>query len=152
MTTTVLDVPERQHNSHYECHDAEHADQLGRADETAFVRGVLAQVADLKLKRDEAAGLVRMLENDAAPDRSIDPIKVDRFVEAAAGILRDDQDARRRALIQLVVRKAFLDEGGLALSGDPADLAKAVAVCKKNQGYLVPSFVREWRAREDSNS
>ena len=110
------------------------------------------RVADLKLKRDEAAGLVRMLENDAAPDRSIDPIKVDRFVEAAAGILRDDQDARRRALIQLVVRKAFLDEGGLALSGDPADLAKAVAVCKKNQGYLVPSFVREWRAREDSNS
>jgi hypothetical protein len=87
----------------------------------------------------------------ANEDGSVIPTKIDCFVEVAAGILGDDQDPRRKALIRLVVRKAVLADGQLSLSGDPADLAKAVAACKENQGYVVPSFVREWRTGLDEN-
>lgn len=109
------------------------------------------RVAALKLKRDEAARFLRMLDSRATSEGSIDPAKIDRFVEIAPGILGDDQDPRRRSLVQLLVRKAVLTDENVGLSGDPADLAKAVAACRATGPYKVPGFVQEWRAREDSN-
>jgi hypothetical protein len=53
-------------------------------------------VAALKLKRDEAARFPHMLGSRATSDGSIDP--PDRIAEIAPGILRDDQDPRRRSL------------------------------------------------------
>jgi hypothetical protein len=58
-----------------------------------------------------------MLESNAAADGSIDPTKIDRFVTTAAGILGDDGDPRRRALIQLVMRRAVLADGHLSRPG-----------------------------------
>jgi site-specific DNA recombinase len=110
------------------------------------------RVAGLKLKRDEAASFVRMLDHRDGSEGLVDMAKIDRFVQTAPTILRSDNDPRRRGLVQLLVRKAVLAEGNLALSGDPADLAKAVAACREKGPYVVPSFVREWRTRRDSNS
>lgn len=109
------------------------------------------RVTDLKLRRDEAARLLRMLSSLATSEDFIDLARVDGFVEIAPGILGDDQDPCRRSLVHLLVRKAVLSEEKLTLTGDPADLAKAVAACRGTGPYKVPSFVQEWRAREDSN-
>jgi site-specific DNA recombinase len=106
------------------------------------------RVAGLKLKRDEAASFVRLLGSRDGSEGLVDLAKIDRFVHMAPTILRSDTDPRRRALVQLLVRKAVLAEGNLVLTGDPADLAKAVAACRGSGTYVVPSFVREWLSRK----
>ena len=97
-------------------------------------------VADLMVRRDEAAGLVRMLESSASSDGSIDPAKVEHFVEAADAILRDDRDPRRRALVQLVLRESGPCRWWPHAQRRPCRPRQAVAAFKENQGYLVPSF------------
>jgi site-specific DNA recombinase len=109
------------------------------------------RVSTLKLRRDDAGQLLRLLEGQLGSDGSIEPAKVDGFVKVAAAILGDDQDVRGRPLIQLLVRKAVLADGDITLSGDPSDLARAVAAAKNVGAYKVPSYVREWRTRRDSN-
>jgi site-specific DNA recombinase len=110
------------------------------------------RVAIFKVKRDEAASFVRMLGSRDGSVDLVDSAKIDRFLQLAPTILRNGEDPRRRALVHLLVRKAVLSQGSLALTGDPADLAKAVAACRDKAPYVVPSFVREWRTRRDSNS
>src|SRR5687767_1943593 len=80
------------------------------------------RIAGLKLKRDEAASFVRMLGGRDGSEDLIDSPKIDRFVQAAPTVLRNSEDPRRRALVHLLVRKAVLSQGSLALTGNPADL------------------------------
>jgi site-specific DNA recombinase len=66
--------------------------------------------------------------------------------------LQTGDPAFRKAYLRLFVDQVIVGDTEIRLRGPTAALAKAAAnPSRPSAGDLVPSFVREWRPRRDSN-
>lgn len=106
-----------------------------------------------KLARRAAADRMRLLDAGGAADTGI--ITGDNIARLAAVLrqaVQSDDPAFRKAYLRLFVDQVIVGDDSLRMQGPTEALAKAIA----NNGLpapasLVPSFVREWCARRDSN-
>ncbi len=112
-----------------------------------------SQMQGLKAQRTQASQEVTLLEQAAAVgSRAITEHKLARFAEAIRQAMSNPDPAFRKAYLRLFVDTVIVGDSEIALTGPKAALAKAATLNEfPPAGGMVPSFVREWRPRRDSN-
>ena len=94
--------------------------------------------------------LTRLHQSKAAPIEQILPSMVERFSKGIRKKLEDPAFAKR--YLQLLVDDIVVTDCQATIRGNKAKLASAINACKKKgTSEEVPSFMRVWRARDDSN-
>ena len=99
---------------------------------------VLTEMAKLK---DRQALAVRRVKADTA--KAFFAALKDRFNDPASGL--------GKAYLRLLVDEIKLDGNELVVRGSHRRLADAIGFMQKKKLGEVPSFVNDWRARQDSN-
>lgn len=95
----------------------------------------------------EMAGLRRV---QAMPIERILPSQVQAFSKALRAKLRDRSSTFAKDYLRTVVSEIRVTGQTATIAGSYAQLMSAVAQ-KKKESDQVPSFMRDWRARQDSN-
>ena len=97
------------------------------------------------------AELTRLHQNKTEPVEQVLPSMVERFSKGIRKKLEDPAFAKR--YLQLLVDDIVVTDCQATIRGDKAKLASAInAFKKKGTSGEVPSFMRAWRARSDSNA
>lgn len=81
----------------------------------------------------------------------VTPAKIEQMAFALRGHLQDGSPELRQAYARLVLNEVTVTPEEIRISGSKAVLAKSAATGPENTTPAVLSFVREWRARNDSN-
>ncbi|MGB8436612.1 MAG: recombinase family protein [Burkholderiales bacterium] len=98
-----------------------------------------------------------LLELAQAHDRAriglqkIDPAKIDTFCQALKDRLTDPTSGFGKAYLRLLVDEIRLEGRELKIRGSYSRIADAIGLLEKKKLGEVPSFVRDWRARQDLN-
>jgi site-specific DNA recombinase len=115
---------------------------------------ILAErVAQIRLHRQETVERAEMLERELRlPGNQLSADKI-----AACGTLLREQlqngdPAFRKAYLNLLIDQVEVDDSEVRIRGPKSALAAAASGKLPKPSDGVPSFVREWRARRDSNS
>ncbi|MBI4192946.1 MAG: recombinase zinc beta ribbon domain-containing protein [Betaproteobacteria bacterium] len=87
----------------------------------------------------------------AVPLNKLAPAHVQKFTRGLRSRLLDTASGFGKAYINLLVDEIRLDGNKLHIQGSYRALARAVSLSKEGKLDTVPSFVPEWRARQDSN-
>ena len=82
---------------------------------------------------------------------SVDPTRISVFCEALKDRLTDPPSGLGKAYLQLLVDEVRLEGRELKIRGSYSRLADAIGLLEKKKLGEVPSFARNWRARQDSN-
>ncbi len=85
------------------------------------------------------------------PLHKLTPAHVQKFTRALRERLLDTASGFGKAYLNLLVDEIRLDGDELHVKGSYRALARAVSLSKEGKLDTVPSFVPEWRARQDSN-
>ena len=81
----------------------------------------------------------------------ITPAKIDRLSLLLRDKLYHGEPALRQAYARLVMNEVTVSDEEICVSGSKAVLARSIAAEQNPSAPSVLSFVREWRARQDSN-
>jgi hypothetical protein len=95
----------------------------------------------------DIASLERQL---ATSQRRITPDVIGRFGKLLSDGLRGDSPALRQAYVRLI-DEVTVEGDQVQIRGSRKALERAVIATAASGGTKVPSFAREWRARQDSN-
>jgi len=125
----------------------------------AVERGVLPmdELLRTRAQRLQARRQDVLLELAQAQDRAriglqkIDPAKIDTFCQALKDRLTDPMSGFGKAYLQLLVEEIRLEGRELKIRGSYSRIADAIGLLEKKKLGEVPSFVRDWRARQDLN-
>jgi site-specific DNA recombinase len=93
-------------------------------------------------------GLERQLKSS---QRAITPEIVGRFGNLLRDGLRGDNPALRQAYVRLLIDQVVVEDEQVLIRGSRKALERAVIATAASTRIGVPSFAREWRARQDSN-
>jgi len=106
-----------------------------------------------KQKRKASADEVKLLEASATNGtRRITPERLARFADLLREALGSSDAAFRKAYLRLFVDQVVVSDQDIRMCGPTAALAKAATLDQlPPASAVVPSFVREWRPRRDSN-
>ena len=111
---------------------------------------LMKRLQTLKAEREalliERAGAARA---HAAPVEQILPRHIEAFSTAIRAKLKDAAFAKR--YLHLLVDEIVVSGDEATMKGSYGTLARAVAGMKKGTSEEVPSFMFDWRARDDSN-
>ncbi len=88
--------------------------------------------------------------NHAAPVERILPSNIEAFSKAIREKLRDKEFAKR--YLNVLVDEIVVSGDTATMKGSYARLVNAIAQTKKGTSEEVPSFIKNWRARSDSNA
>ena len=83
--------------------------------------------------------------------RTITPQVIGRFGSLLRDGLRGDNPALRQAYVRLLIDQVVVEDEEVRIRGSRKALERAVAATAASTRKGVPSFAREWRARQDSN-
>lgn len=108
------------------------------------------RVAALKTERDIAQVALDRASAELTPNARITPDKIVAFVETMRKNVLEGETAFRRAYIRSIVDQVEVDYSEVRIIGRKTVLERLVMAGGSVPGG-VPSFVREWRARKDSN-
>lgn len=87
----------------------------------------------------------------ASSQRRITPDVIARFGKLLRDGLRADNPALRQAYTRLLIDEVTVEADRVQIRGSRRALERAVIASSASGGTKVPSFAREWRARNDSN-
>ena len=106
-----------------------------------------------EMERQQAAEQVRLLEAPgAAGTAAITPDKLQKLAIAVRAALTNGDPAFRKAYLRLFLAEVIVGDSEIRLSGPTDALARAAkAGALPAASGSVPSFVRRWRSRRDSN-
>ena len=96
----------------------------------------------------DIASLERQL---VSSQRRITPDVIGRFGKLLSHGLRGDSAALRQAYVRLLIDEVTVEADKVQIRGSRKTLERAVIATSASGGTKVPSFAREWRARQDSN-
>ena len=116
---------------------------------------VRAELDPLKARRSELANRITQLQRESGhgnSSRALTPQKVEEVGRVIEAALRDGDPQFRREDLRLFVDRVEVGETEIRIIGPKPALATAATADQPNAATLVPSFVRQWRARRDSNS
>ena len=74
-----------------------------------------------------------------------------RFGKVLSDGLRANNPALRQAYTRLLIDEVLVEAHQVQIRGSRKALERAVTASSAGAGAKVPSFAREWRARQDSN-
>ena len=110
------------------------------------------QIDALKLRRSEARlELDRCQALQGAALTPPSPEKIAKFAESLREGVTQGEIPLRKAYIRAFVEEITVKPGQIIISGRKDVLASAAAKGKLGPSGTVPSFVPEWRARQESN-
>ena len=81
----------------------------------------------------------------------ITPEIVGRFGSLLRDGMRGDNPALRQAYVRLLIDQVIVEDEQVHIRGSRKALERAVIATAASTRNTVPSFAREWRARQDSN-
>lgn len=115
-------------------------------------KGFRDHLAKLEARRDELIRLIAIKERDLAlPVARLSDSQIARFSEGLQTLLAKGPPAFRKDYLKLLVDRIEVGKAEIRICGSKMALAVAVQAAKKGGAGTVPSFVREWRTRQDSN-
>jgi site-specific DNA recombinase len=107
----------------------------------------------LEARRSEVlTDMTKLKDRQALAVRRVNHETVSAFCAALKERFADPTSGLGKAYLQLLVDEIRLDGNELVVTGSHRRLAAAVGFMEKRKLGEVPSFVRDWRARRDSNS
>ena len=93
---------------------------------------------------------IEAVERQLEPSRrTMTPEIVGRFGNMLRDGLRGDNPALRQAYVRLLIDQVVVEDEQALISGKALERAVVATAAGTRKG--VPSFAREWRARQDSN-
>ncbi len=105
----------------------------------------------LEARRDELTRLISLKERVLClPVSRISDKQIDRFSNTLRDMLRNGPKEFRKEYMKLIVSHVDVGEKQIRITGSKTALASAVQADKSLNGE-VPSFVRDWCTRQDSN-
>lgn len=111
------------------------------------------RVDALRLRRDETAGAVKALEKRlTASPLELTTEKLTAFTDAVKERFRNGDPAFRRAYLRMFVDRVELHDDEVRISGPTGTLLQALGTQGDFTAPMVPSCVRKWRPRRDSNT
>lgn len=87
----------------------------------------------------------------ASSQRRITPDVIGRFGKLLRDGLRADNPSLRQAYTRLLIDEVTVETDRVQIRGSRKALERAVIATAASGGTKVPSFARQWRARQDSN-
>ena len=110
------------------------------------------RLTGLKLQRDEIAREAADLQKRMATgEPRVTPEKVARLAVLLRNKLYEGPPELRQAYARLLLNEVTVSDQEIRISGSKAILARAASEDAGIPAPAVLSFVREWRARQDSN-
>ncbi|WP_439543388.1 recombinase family protein [Hyphomicrobium sp.] len=110
------------------------------------------RLVGLKVQRDELARDIGELQKRVTSgEPALTADKIEKFAALLGDRLRNGPPEFRQAYARLAMREVTVTDQEIRISGSKAVLARAAAQGLDNAPPGVLSFVREWRARKDSN-
>ena len=108
------------------------------------------RLAALKLDRDRAKAALERIRVQLAPEVTLEPDQVERFGAFMRERITTGETTFRKAYLRSIVDAIEVDDKAVRIHGSKASLEQAV-IAGEQIGKGVRSFIRNWRAREDSN-
>ncbi len=105
-------------------------------------------VAQLRLADPTAAKLRRAC---SVPLWKVGPTQIAAFSEAVRAVLFSTDSPAAKNYLRVLVSEIRVSTDKATITGSPAALAEAASKWKPDTKGMVPSFVSEWRARQESN-
>ena len=105
----------------------------------------------LKAQRDLAQASLDRIAVQANTRAMVTPDRLAAFSQLMREKLDTGDTQARKAFLQSVISQIEVDDDKIRIIGDKATLAAVIAGRQTGQGQ-VRGFVRNWRARRDSNS
>ncbi len=114
---------------------------------------LLSSLSKLKILRAAAVEEIELLENSSGTSsQRITPEKVEKLGQLLRHTMTNPDPVFRNTYIRLFVESVVVGDNEIRISGPKAALAKTAAGgTLPPAAAMVPSFVREWRPRRDSN-
>ena len=109
-----------------------------------------ARIVALKDERDIAVASLERIAQQAVARNDITPDRIEAFAELMRQKLDDGDVQARRSYLRSVISNIEVDDDRIRITGDKASLAEVIAGRAVGPAN-VSSFVRKWRARNDSN-
>lgn len=110
------------------------------------------RLVNQKLRRDEAVQEIADLQKRmSAGERQITPEKVTRVAALLRDKPHDGPPQLRQAYVRLFLEEVSVSDQEMRISGSKDILAKSVSNGLDSSTPMVLSFLREWRARHNSN-
>ncbi len=114
--------------------------------------GFRRNVSKLEQQKDDLLRQVSGLNRRRnIPTNALTPANIDRFAIAARERLRNRDISFRKRYLRLFVERVEVRDNDIRISGPESALAKGISEMAKPGTDIVPSFVPEWWARQDSN-
>lgn len=112
------------------------------------------RIDTLRRERDGARAALERIEKSriAVQEARLTPEKVEAFSSALRKKLRDPRVNYRKAYLRLITDRIEVDDTEVRVFGRQTKLLAAVTSNLENTENTVPSSVRSWRPRRDSNS
>ena len=111
------------------------------------------RVAQIKLQRQETEERIALLERQLQTQGyQLTPERLAAFGNALREQLANGDVQFRKAYLNVFVDQIEVDDTEIRIRGPKSALAKAASAPLSKPSDAVPSFVREWRTRRDSNS
>jgi len=111
-----------------------------------------ARTQKLKARRSEIlTEMAKLKDRHAIAVRRVNPETVKAFCAALKERFNDPTSGLGKAYLRLLVDEIRLDGNELVVTGSHRRLADAIGFMQKRKLGEVPSFVRDWRARQDLN-
>jgi site-specific DNA recombinase len=109
------------------------------------------RIQTLKAERDIAQASLERIAVQLNTRATITPAHLEAFARLMRDKLETGDIQARRAYLRSVIWQIEIDDDKVTILGDKATLA-AVIAGRQTQATNVRGFVRNWRARRDSNS
>ena len=110
------------------------------------------RLVNLRFRRDELADqIVDLTRRLAMAEPAITPEKIEKLAILLRDKLHNGSPDLRQAYARLLLSEVRVDDREIRISGSKAVLARSAAGGVAKTTPAVLSFVREWRARNDSN-
>ena len=109
-----------------------------------------ARIAALKDERDIAVASLERIAQQAVARSDVTVDRIEAFAELMRQKLDDGDVQARRVYLRSVISNIEVDHDRIRITGDKASLAEVIAA-RAAGAANVSSFVRKWRARNDSN-
>jgi putative transposase len=109
------------------------------------------QPADVKRLRELEAENAKLKDRQALALWRVNADTVNAFCSALKERFSDPTSGLGKAYLRLLVDEIRLDGNDLVVTGSHRRLADAIGFMRKRKLSEVPSFVNDWRARQESN-
>ena len=111
-----------------------------------------ARVNQLKDTREKLLGELALIKRDQPSPRKLSSKQVEYACQRMREMLLDRTQGYGKQLLHLLVSEIRVQPGEAVITGSTEVLNKAVLEMKKGTSVEVPSLMRAWRARSDSNA